>query len=132
MYTRSLSPVEQLTDMASQLIAAIVSCTRVDALLEEEETTKYAMIARPSTASEPKIGFVNAAFTWADADSALDDTNIFKLKNLNLDFLVDGLNLVVGPVGSVSLAIERNAPNSRLMTFACRERAVFYTHCSAR
>lgn len=93
--------MEQLTDMASQLIAALVSCARVDALLEEEETAKYAVVARPSTASEPKIGFVNAAFTWADADSAVDDINVFKLKNLNLSFYVDGLNLIVGPVGSV-------------------------------
>jgi hypothetical protein len=91
--------------MASQLIAALVSCGRVDSLLEEEETAKYAVVAKPSTASEPKIGFVNAAFTWADADSAVDDTNVFKLKNLNLNFFVDGLNLVVGPVGSVSLAL---------------------------
>ena len=92
--------------MASKLTAALVSCARVDAVLEEEETAKYAVAVKPSTGSEPKIGFVNAAFTWADADSAVDDTNVFKLKNLNLNFFVDGLNLVVGPVGSVSLAYQ--------------------------
>lgn len=95
--------------MASQLIAALVSCSRVDALLEEEETAKYAVVQSPSTASDPKIGFVNAAFTWANADAALDDANVFKLKNLNLRFVIDGLNLVVGPVGSVSHALASQA-----------------------
>lgn len=106
--------MEQLADTASQLIAALVSCARVDALLEEEETAKYAVIAKPSTASDPKIGFVNAAFTWADADSALDDSNVFKLKNLNLNFVIDGLNLVVGPVGSVSYSLKLAAGRTML------------------
>lgn len=89
--------------MASQLMSAIVSCSRVDSLLDEEETAKYAIVATPSTAGDPKIGFVNASFTWADADTALNDSNTFRLKNLNLTFVIDGLNLIVGPVGSVSL-----------------------------
>lgn len=124
-----LSIVEQLADMASQLIGALVSCARVDALLEEEETAKYAVVSRPSTASEPKIGFVNAAFTWADADSAMDDSNVFKLKNLNLSFNVDGLNLVVGPVGSVRSSIFSGQMARRFtsMFCTCREKAVFST-----
>lgn len=58
-------------------------------------------MASPTTASDPKVGFVNAGFTWGNVEQALSDSNVFRLQNLNLCFVLDGLNLVVGPVGSV-------------------------------
>jgi ABC-type multidrug transport system fused ATPase/permease subunit len=100
------APLDQLADQMSQFLSTIISCKRVDALLEEEDTAKYAVLATPSQASDPKIGFINAGFTWGDVEDALADQNVFKLQNLNLRFVLDGLNLVVGPVGSVSLAHE--------------------------
>ena len=73
--------------------------------MEEEETAKYAVVATPQIASDPKIGFVNATLTWNNADEALLNETTFKLQNLNLRFAIDGLNLVVGPVGSVSIPV---------------------------
>ena len=90
--------------MLTSLLSTLVSCSRIDALLEEEETAKYSVVATPCTAGDPKIGFVNATFTWNNAQEALDDANVFKLSDLNLRFALDGLNLIVGSVGSVSLA----------------------------
>ena len=86
----------------SEFLGAFISCARIDSLMEEEETAKYAVVATPQTAGDPKIGFVNASLTWDNADEALLDENAFKLQTLNLKFAIDGLNLVVGPVGSVS------------------------------
>ena len=88
--------------MLTSLLSTLVSCSRIDALLEEEETAKYSVVATPCTAGDPKIGFVNATFTWNNAQEALDDASIFKLSDLNLRFALDGLNLVVGSVGCVS------------------------------
>ena len=96
------SPLDQVADQLSQFLSTLVSCRRVDALLGEEETAKYAVVASPVTASDPKIGFVNASFTWGNADNALVDNSVFKLLDLNLAFVLDGLNLVVGSVGAVS------------------------------
>lgn len=96
------NPLDQLADQMSQLLATIVSASRVDSLLNEEETAKYAIVSEPQNAADPKIGFVNAALTWGDAATALLDDNVFKLQNLNLSFTLDGLSLIAGPVGSVS------------------------------
>lgn len=99
--------MDQLADQISQLASTLISAQRVDALLEEEETAKYAVVSTPSTAEDPKVGFVNATFTWTSADAAVNDPTIFKLQNLNLRFPLDGLSLVVGPVGSVSARVQR-------------------------
>lgn len=131
MFNVIRSPLEIVADQLSTFLSTLISCRRIDSLLDEEETAKYAVIASPTTASDPKIGFVNAAFTWADADSAVKDSNIFKLQNLNLRFVLDGLNIVAGPVGAVSQE-KLLVPMYSLIQRLHREKAACFTLCSVK
>lgn len=97
--------------------------------MEEEETAKYAVVTAPQTAGDPKIGFVNAALTWDNADEALLDENAFKLQNLNLKFAIDGLNLIVGPVGSVGPAYKCTASLcTDHCSLSCRASRACFSH----
>ena len=87
--------MDSIAHQLSEFLGAFISCARIDSLMEEEETAKYAVVATPQIASDPKIGFVNATLTWNNADEALLNETTFKLQNLNLRFAIDGLNLVV-------------------------------------
>lgn len=86
------TPLDQLSDMLSFVIQSKVSLDRVQEFLEEKDTEKYNQL---STAKDKKkIGFENATITW---DAERPD---FKLKNLNIDFKVGKLNVIIGPTGS--------------------------------
>ncbi|SCW00905.1 LAFE_0D00716g1_1 [Lachancea fermentati] len=90
LFTLLRNPLDQLSDMLSFVIQSKVSLDRVQEFLDEEETEKYEQLS----VSRNRIGFENATFTW---DRKNPD---FRLKNLNLDFKVGKLNVIIGPTGS--------------------------------
>lgn len=86
------TPLDQLSDMLSFVIQSKVSLDRIQEFLEEKDTDKYVQL---TTANDnKKIGFVNATITW---DAEKPD---FKLKDLNIEFKIGKLNVVIGPTGS--------------------------------
>ncbi|OWB72623.1 hypothetical protein B5S31_g2340 [[Candida] boidinii] len=89
------APLDQFADMLSFVIQSKVSLDRVEEFLDEEDSTKYEQLYHPKSPNAPLIGFRDASFTWnKDAESE------FKLKNINIDFKVSKLNIIVGATGS--------------------------------
>lgn len=82
------------------MLQAHVSLKRIDEFLAEEETSKYSVLREPSSASDPTIGFVDGEFTWSAEDEAKTDHTVFRIKDLNLNFPVGKLSIILGPVGS--------------------------------
>ncbi|KAL8276389.1 hypothetical protein RQP46_011187 [Phenoliferia psychrophenolica] len=93
-------PLKSFTDMLANILQAYVSLQRIDAFLTEEETAKYSVIRAPTSGSDPRIGFSNGTFTWSDEQVAVEDPSVFRIRNLNLNFPVGKLSLILGPVGS--------------------------------
>ncbi|AMD21014.1 HEL267Cp [Eremothecium sinecaudum] len=90
LFTLLRNPLDQFADMLSFVIQSKVSLDRVQEFLNEEETTKYEQL----TVSNSKIGFENATICW-------DDSPInFRLRNINIDFKIGKLNVIIGPTGS--------------------------------
>jgi ABC-type multidrug transport system fused ATPase/permease subunit len=87
-------PLEAISDTLVNVLQALVSCKRIDKLLQEEETAKYSIKPAPQP-SDPVIGFRDATFTWASADGAetAGAENKFQLKNLNFSFPVGKLSI---------------------------------------
>ncbi|AET41687.1 uncharacterized protein Ecym_8418 [Eremothecium cymbalariae DBVPG len=85
------NPLDQLCDIVFSLVQCSVSLRRIQNFLDQDETPKY----RQLTVKKDRLGFSNATIGW-DHDSATD----FKLKNLNIDFKIGKLNVIVGPTGS--------------------------------
>lgn len=92
-------PLEGFTDMIVNVLQALVSLKRIDEFLSEQESAKYSIVRSPTIATDPVVGFKDATFTWADEASALADSSIFRIKDLNLSFPVGKLSLITGPVG---------------------------------
>ncbi|SCU89344.1 LAMI_0D13234g1_1 [Lachancea mirantina] len=90
LFTLLRNPLDQMSDMLSFVIQSKVSLDRVQDFLDEEETAKYEQL----TTSKNRLGFENATVSW---DQAGQD---FKLKNINIDFKLEKLNVVIGPTGS--------------------------------
>lgn len=86
------TPLDQLSDMLSFVIQSKVSLERVQEFLEEDDTEKYNQLS--VAPDQKKIGFENATVTWDK------DKPDFKLKNLNIEFKVGKLNVIIGPTGS--------------------------------
>lgn len=84
------NPLDMLSDMISFVIQSKVSLDRVQEFLDEEETSKYDQL----TISRNKLGFQNATVTW---DRNNQD---FKLKNLDINFRIGKLNVIIGATGS--------------------------------
>lgn len=89
------NPLEQIADMSSFVIQSKVSLDRVQKFLDEEDTTKYEQLSHPRNASSPVIGFENASFGWSK-----NSTADFKLRDLNIDFKIGKLNVIIGPTGA--------------------------------
>jgi ABC-type multidrug transport system fused ATPase/permease subunit len=90
------NPLDQLSDMLSFVIQSKVSLDRIQNFLNEEETTKYEQLANPNNIRNlNKIGFKDASFAW-NSKSEVD----FKLKDLNIDFKIRKLNVIIGPTGA--------------------------------
>lgn len=90
LFTLLRNPLDQLSDMLSFVIQSKVSLDRVQEFLDEEETEKYNQL----TISRNKIAFENATFAWDKKNPS------FKLKNLNVEFKLGKLNVVIGSTGS--------------------------------
>lgn len=87
------TPLDQLSNMLSFVIQSKVSLDRVQEFLNEDDTEKYNQLSVDKNGKQ--IAFKDATITW-DKDNKQD----FKLRNLNIDFKVGKLNVVIGPTGS--------------------------------
>lgn len=129
--------VEEMIGNFSNVISSLVSCTRVDQFLQEKDTTRFSTAASQPEEGEADIGFVNASFSWSAGDR-LDgrDSGNVQLRNLSLSFKSGGLNLIIGPVASVSLPVPVHARfHSRVLSllhFFNRVRPASFMHFSAR
>lgn len=85
-------PLDRVSDMLSFVIQSKVSLDRVDEFLKEEDTSKYNQLNVATNGN--KLAFEDATIAW---DS---DNSSFKLRNLNIDFQIGKLNVVIGPTGS--------------------------------
>ena len=95
LFTLLRTPLELLAGMTSYVIQCKVSLDRVSNFLDEEETSKYNQIIQDTNTVRPFIGFKNATFSW-EKDSEDD----FKLREMNVRFEPNSLNVIVGPTGS--------------------------------
>lgn len=106
LFTLLKGPLDQFSDMASFVIQSKVSLDRIQNFLNESETEKYDQL----TISDTKLGFENATLSWNNSskESATSDTtdatdsstDDFKLQDLNIEFKIGKLNLVIGETGS--------------------------------
>jgi ABC-type multidrug transport system fused ATPase/permease subunit len=94
-------PMDQLSGMLSNVLQGQVSVERIEQFLKEPETSKYNQLENtPRTADSPQIGFQKATYSWISSDANADHKNDFKLRDLDIDFKVGKLNVVVGPTGA--------------------------------
>ncbi|CAN6663394.1 ATP-dependent bile acid permease [Trichomonascus vanleenenianus] len=97
-------PMDQLAFLLSGVLQAKVSLDRVIQFLSEGETDKYNQLSSstPRGPNSPKIGFENASFSWLSASHAQRDSESFnfRLRDLNADFPVGKMSVIVGPTGS--------------------------------
>ncbi|KAH3670504.1 hypothetical protein OGAPHI_001019, partial [Ogataea philodendri] len=89
------TPLDQLAEMMSFVIQSKVSLDRIEQFLDEPETEKYDQLTYPRGPDSPLVGFENATFYWSK-----NSKNEFALRDLNIDFKVGKLNVIVGPTGS--------------------------------
>lgn len=85
-------PLDRLSDMLSFVIQSKVSLDRVGNFLEEADTEKYNQLTVDKNAN--KLAFENTTVAWDENEST------FKLRNLNIDFKIGKLNVVIGATGS--------------------------------
>lgn len=116
------TPLDQLSDMLSFVIQSKVSLDRVQEFLEEPDTDKYNQLTMSPNGQ--KIAFENATVSW---DSERQD---FKLRNLNIDFKVGKLNVIIGPTGSGKTSIlmallgEMKLTNGKIIVPSLNPRAI--------
>ncbi|ODV96391.1 hypothetical protein PACTADRAFT_49751 [Pachysolen tannophilus NRRL Y-2460] len=89
-------PLIDLAAWCSDLYQAKVSFDRIEAFLDEQETNKYEILDNyHQNNNTNRIGFQNASFQWSNKRK-----DGFKLLDLDVDFKLDTLNVVVGSTGS--------------------------------
>ena len=104
-------PMDQLADMLSNVLQSKVSIDRIEEYLAEAETGKFKQLANHSVRGpdSPYIGFENASFSWISSNSShlkssgenrKPNTFNFRLHNLNIDFAVGKMTVIIGPTGS--------------------------------
>ncbi|KAF1839042.1 hypothetical protein BDW02DRAFT_515395 [Decorospora gaudefroyi] len=96
-------PLDQLADMVAHVQESKVSVDRIEEYLKEPETDKYSQLVtqKKDEDGQPIIGFQNGTFSWGGTDMADQAAaDAFKLMDLNLNFRIGKLNVVVGPTGS--------------------------------
>lgn len=79
------------------VLQAYVSLKRIDKFLAEEETHKYTVLSESASEDDPKVGFVDAAFTWASEDVARADPSVFRVSGLDFAFPEESLSIILGP-----------------------------------
>ncbi|CCH62018.1 hypothetical protein TBLA_0G00710 [Henningerozyma blattae CBS 6284] len=85
-------PLDQMANMLSYVVQSKVSLDRVQTFLDEPDTKKYEQLTVP--VEKNKLSFKNATMSWGN------DNDSFKLRNLDIDFKIGQLNVVIGPTGS--------------------------------
>lgn len=95
LVTQLQAPMDILIDVLVQVVQCRVSLGRVSRFLLEPGTDKYSQLKSPTSPDHPTIGFVNATLSWGNGEEESD----FKLKDLNLDFKVGDLSVIIGPTG---------------------------------
>lgn len=88
-------PLDQFAEMLSFVIQSMVSLERVSDFLDEPESTKYEQLSMPKDANSPDVGFQNATFSWSNGRKG-----DFKLRDINIEFKKNKLNVIVGSTGS--------------------------------
>lgn len=83
--------------VAVNVLQAHISLARISEFLEEEDTQKFTIVRPPGSASDPVLGFTKASFTWSNEVDAIADTALFRVHDLNLNFPVGQLSIIVGP-----------------------------------
>jgi ABC-type multidrug transport system fused ATPase/permease subunit len=96
-------PLDQLADMIAHVQESKVSVDRIEEYLNEPETDKYSQLIshKKDANGQPVVGFENGTFSWGGKDMKdKASADAFKLMNLDINFKVGELNVVVGPTGS--------------------------------
>jgi ABC-type multidrug transport system fused ATPase/permease subunit len=96
-------PLDQLADMVAHVQESKVSVDRIEEYLNEPETEKYTQLVtrKKDENGQPIIGFTNGTFSWGGKDMKDQaSADAFKLMDLDVQFRVGKLNVVVGPTGS--------------------------------
>lgn len=98
-------PLDQLADMIAHVQDSKVSVDRVEKFLNEEETEKYVQLRQTKQMSEgrPKIALEHATLSWTaggETSSKGSTTESFRLINMDVNFELSRLNVIVGPTGS--------------------------------
>lgn len=86
------SPLDQLSMMLSHISQSIVSLERIQEFLNEEDTEKYEQLLVDGNGK--KIRIENAVVSWGH------NKEDFTLKDINIDFKIGKLNVILGPTGS--------------------------------
>jgi ABC-type multidrug transport system fused ATPase/permease subunit len=92
-------PLDQLADMVAHVQESKVSVDRVEEYLNEPETEKFIQLQKTEYDDQgnPLIGFDNGVFSWGQKGD--NETEAFRLMDLDLRFKTDRLNVIVGPTG---------------------------------
>jgi ABC-type multidrug transport system fused ATPase/permease subunit len=96
-------PLDQLADMIAHVQESKVSVDRIEEYLNEPETDKYSQLIshKRDANGQPVIGFENGTFSWGGKDMKdKASAEAFKLMDLDVNFKVGELNVVIGPTGS--------------------------------
>lgn len=95
-------PLDQLAEMVTEFLQAKVSVDRIDEFLSERETSKYQQLSRSNAkaSAAPRIGIENASFSWESSDTDSTSKTDFKLRDINVEFDIGKLNVIIGPTGS--------------------------------
>ncbi|KAI8915587.1 P-loop containing nucleoside triphosphate hydrolase protein [Gorgonomyces haynaldii] len=93
----------QAGEMISDFMNVQVTLGRINDFLSEEELVKYLLPKRDIT----MIGFQNADFTYHSSKETRDDEtapliqdHVFSLQDLNIEFPIGKLTVIIGPTGS--------------------------------
>ncbi|KAK9371162.1 P-loop containing nucleoside triphosphate hydrolase protein [Lipomyces kononenkoae] len=90
------TPMDRLAQLVADVIDTKVSLDRIHRFMVEETTDKYDQLTIPRGPNSPCIGFENATLTWGSNENSQK----FGLRNLNIDFKVGEITLVIGPTGA--------------------------------
>lgn len=94
-------PMDQLAAMLNNILQGQVSIERIEQFLQEPETSKYSQLENtPRNGTSPHVGFQKATYSWISTDTSVDHKSDFKLRDLDIDFKVGKLNVVIGPTGA--------------------------------
>ena len=89
-------PLDRLADTLANVQEALVSAKRVEAYLSEGETDKYKQyeVVKIYVTGYPS-GFRDADITWT-----MGGEHAFAMTAINIEFVPNALNVIVGPTGS--------------------------------